>query len=90
MRIHYTTQFREDYKLALEQGREMALLDDILYKLENKENIEDEYMVYHLSSPSWLKGYCILYIQPDWVLLYKMDKKIDELSFTRTGDPSIT
>lgn len=80
----YSGQFRRDVKRAEKRGKDMAKLRNVLRLL-----IEDEPLPAHLHDhplkSNWL-GYRDLHIEPDWLLIYKVDET--SVHFERTGTHS--
>lgn len=72
MRIFkYSGRFKRDYKLCQKQGRDMNKLHAVLKILASGELIPAKYKDHALSG-NW-KGYRDLHIEPDWLLLYKLE-----------------
>ena len=82
----YPNQFKRDYKLAGRQGRNLALLHEIIEKLAEGGHIEAKYRNHRLSGS--MKGYRELHIQPDWLLIYQIREGEDELILLRMGSHS--
>ena len=70
--ILLTSKFKKDYKLAKKRHLDMQLLDDVIRKL---------------SRGNW-SGYHECHIQPNWLLIYKIDNNQLILTLTRTGTHS--
>ena len=81
-----TTQFKKDYKRAIKRGLEIELLEDVVTKLANGEPL-DEKNYDHALSGNWV-GHRECHIQPDWLLIYRIDDDILVLTLTRTGTHS--
>jgi mRNA interferase YafQ len=81
-----STQFKKDYELLVRQGKDISKLDSIIIDLANSVNLEDKYKIYQHSG--WQKLYRTLYIEPNWILIYKFDEAKGELALARTGDPA--
>lgn len=84
--IKLTSQFRRDYKRAMKQRRDIALLDDAIRLLAMGATLPDAYRDHPLSG-NW-KGHRECHIAPDWLLIYKIDNGILVLTLTRTGTHS--
>ena len=84
--IARTTQFKKDYKLAKKRGLEISLLKEVITKLANGETLPPEYHDHGLSG-NW-SGHRECYIQPDWLLIYRIEDDVLILSLTRTGTHS--
>lgn len=84
--IKNTTQFKKDYKLAKRRGLNLDLLKDIVTKLANGESLEAKYKDHPLSG-DWA-GHRECHIQPDWLLVYRIEYDVLVLTLTRTGTHS--
>ena len=80
----YTTQFKKDYKLQLKRHKDLSFLDKIITALVNEENLPDHNRDHRLQGEH--SEYRECHIEPNWLLIYKIDK--DEIYFVRTGTHS--
>ena len=80
----YTNSFAKDIKLAQKRGKNIDKLKKIIELLVNKEPIPQKYRDHNLVGNFIGRREC--HIEPDWLLLYKIDK--DEIIFERTGTHS--
>ena len=84
--VKLTTTFKKDYKMAMKRGRKLKLIDKVITTLALGENLPNENRDHDLHG-NW-KGYRECHIQPDWLLIYKIEKDILVLTLTRTGTHS--
>ena len=84
--IRNTSQFKQDFKLAKRRGLNIALLKDIVTKLANGEPLEARHKDHPLSG-NWI-GHRECHIQPDWLLIYRIEDDILVLTLARTGSHS--
>ena len=84
--IRNTSQFKKDFKLAKQRGLNIALLKDIVTKLANGEPLEARHKDHPLSG-NWI-GHRECHIQPDWLLIYRIEDDILVLTLARTGSHS--
>ena len=84
--VKLTTIFKKDYKLAMKRGRKLELLDKVITTLAMGESLPNENRDHDLQG-NW-KGYRECHIQPDWLLIYKIEKDVLVLTLTRTGTHS--
>ncbi|MGN1054529.1 MAG: type II toxin-antitoxin system YafQ family toxin [Erysipelotrichaceae bacterium] len=84
--IVWTTQFKKDYKLAMKRHLNIELLDDIIRSLSRGEVLSEKYKDHALTG-DW-GGYRECHIQPDWLLVYRIDNDVLVLTLTRTGTHS--
>ena len=82
----YTTQFKKDYKLAKRRGLNIKLLQEIVNKLASGETLDDSYKDHALTG-KWV-GHRECHIQPDWLLIYHINKNVLVLTLSRTGTHS--
>ena len=80
----YTNSFAKDIKLAQKRGKNVEKLKRIIELLVNKEPIPQKYRDHNLVGNFIGRREC--HIEPDWLLIYKIDK--DEIIFERTGTHS--
>ena len=79
-----TTQFRRDVKLAQKRGKDMSKLRAVVLLLLEGGALPQRYRDHSLSG-DW-KHHRDCHIEPDWLLLYKIDG--DDLYLVRTGTHS--
>ena len=84
--ILLTSKFKKDYKLAKKRHLDMQLLDDVIRKLSRGEQLEPQNND-HILTGNW-SGYHECHIQPNWLLIYKIDNNQLILTLTRTGTHS--
>ncbi len=80
LEIIWTTQFKKDYKLSLKRGLDITLLDECIRLLATGQQLPSRFLDHSLSG-KW-GGYRECHIQPDWLLVYRIELKnlIDVLS----------
>ena len=86
LEIIWTSQFKKDYKLAIKRHRDINLLDDIIRKLAKCEELPEKNKDHSLTG-NW-NGFRECHIQPDWLLIYKIENDILVLPLARTGTHS--
>lgn len=86
MRIIYSKQFKKDYKLAEKQKKGLCLLKHVIRKLANNESLEAKHYDHNLSG-RW-GSYRECHVQPDWILIYRINKKEKKLIIARLGTHS--
>lgn len=84
--IVWTTQFKKDYKLAMKRHMKIELLDDIIRLLAAGEELPQKNQDHSLNG-DWI-GHRECHIQPDWLLVYKIEDDILVLTLSRTGTHS--
>ena len=83
LNVKPTTQFRIDYKLAMKRGLKISLLEDIVSLLALGEPLPDKNKDHSLSG-DWV-GHRECHIQPDWLLVYRVEENVLVLTLVRTG-----
>lgn len=86
LKIQVSTKFRKDYKRIKKRGYNLSLLQDILDKLCAQEPLAPKYRDHALTG--LYKGFRECHIQPDWLLIYAVDKDKLILVASRTGTHS--
>lgn len=86
LKVVWTSRFKKDYKLAVKRRLNIKLLDDTIRMLASGKTLPEEYNDHQLTGN--LKNYHECHIQPDWLLMYRIEKDILVLSLQRTGTHS--
>ena len=81
-----SNQFRKDLKLARKRGLKIERLKEVVNILAEQKKLEDKYRDHGLSGE--YKGFRECHIEPDWLLVYRIDKDVLELFLFRTGSHS--
>lgn len=82
--VNYSSQFKKDIKLISKRGFNIRNLYMVMKSLENEEILNAKYHEHQLSGK--YNGYLECHIEPDWLLIYKINGQ--ELYFVRTGTHS--
>lgn len=80
--IIWTSQFKKDYKLAMKRHLDIDLLDDIIRKLANNEQLPEKNKDNALAG-NWA-GHREYHILPDWLLVYRIENNLLVLTLSRT------
>ena len=81
--IVWTTKFKKDYKLAIKRNLNIDLLDDIIRALSRGETLPEKNNDHELTG-DWM-GHRECHIQPDWLLIYRIEEDMLVLTLSRTG-----
>lgn len=81
-----TTQFRKDIKRAKKRGLNLKKLETILDTLLREEPLDEKHRDHALVG-NYL-GFRECHIEPDWLLVYAIDKGQLILTASRTGSHS--
>ena len=89
--IVWTTKFKKDYKLAIKRHMDINLLDinlldNIIRVLSRGEKLPDKHKDHELTG-DWV-GHRECHIQPDWLLIYRIEDDVLVLTMVRTGTHS--
>jgi mRNA interferase YafQ len=79
--IRQSTRFRRDVKRLRRQGADLSQLETVVATLIAQEPLDERYRDHALVG-NW-KGFRECHIQPDWLLIYRIES--DELQLARTG-----
>ncbi len=86
LELKQTSQFKKDLRRMVKRGAKMQLLDDVITMLREQKPLpaknEDHPLTGH-----WA-GHRDCHIQPDWLLIYRVDDNALVLTATRTGTHS--
>jgi mRNA interferase YafQ len=83
LRFKTTRQFEGDYRLMVKRGKDIEKLNTLMRQLVNQQPLESRYHDHALTDN--LKGHRDCHIEPDWLLLYRIDRDTQEVVFIRTG-----
>jgi mRNA interferase YafQ len=78
-----TRQFEGDYRLMVKRGKDIKKLKTIMHQLVNQQTLESRYHD-HIFRGN-LRGHRDCHIEPDWILIYRIDRDLQEITFVRTG-----
>ena len=88
LKIEYQGQFKRDYKLALKRGCNSELLTEVISILANEQELPEKYRDHSLTNSRNYKNVRECHIQPDWLLIYQINKDILTLKLLRSGSHS--
>lgn len=86
LEIVMSNRFKKDLKLAYRRGYDMALLDEVVGKLSRQETLPEKNRDHGLTGE--YAGFRECHIQPDWLLIYRVDGEELLLFLSRTGSHS--
>lgn len=84
--VEITSGFKHDFKVIKKRGYDLSLLFDVVDMLLKGEILPEKYKDHNLTGN--FKGYRECHIQPDWLLIYKIDNDKLILLLTSTGTHS--
>ena len=86
LKIVASKLFRKDLKLAVKRGLDVSKLKSVVDLLSHRKPLDERYKDHELSGV--FKGFRECHIEPDWLLLYRIDDDILKLFLCRTGTHS--
>lgn len=78
-----TKQFEKDFRRMIKRGKDMKKIENVMRKLVNEEILDRRHRDHKLISD--FEDFRECHIEPDWLLLYKINKKDNIIIFARTG-----
>lgn len=78
-----SNQFKKDLKLAKKRGLKIDNLRNVIETLAAEKSLDEKYRDHNLSGE--YKGFRECHIEPDWLLIYRIDRDVLELFLFRTG-----
>ena len=85
-RLLTTNHFDKDLKRAAKRGKDLTKIRSIMLSLAAGEGLEDKYKDHALIGNYSKRREC--HIEPDWLLIYKLDAGEMVIIFERTGSHS--
>ena len=86
LEIVLSNQFKKDLKLASKRGYKLELLEKIVDKIGKNIKLEDKHRDHALTGN--YVGFRECHIQPDWLLVYRIENDELILFLSRTGSHS--
>lgn len=81
-----SNKFRKDLKLAEKRGYEIKKIRDVIAALADGQQLDERYRDHTLTGN--YAGYRECHIQPDWLLIYRIQESELILLLSRTGTHS--
>lgn len=88
LKIEFGGQFKKDYKLAIKRGCNLKQLEVVITLLANEQPLPAKYRDHALVTSRNYKNVRECHIEPDWLLIYKVEKETLILQLIRTGTHS--
>jgi len=86
LKISFTNQYLKDLELMKRRNLPKSELDTVVKLLSEEKPLPSKYKDHPLKGN--FAGYRECHIRPNWLLMYKIDKKILTLVLVRTGSHS--
>lgn len=84
--IFYTVKIKRDLKLIRKRGYNISKFSEVVDILCSAQTLPEKYKDHPLSGN--YKGYRECHIEPDWLLIYKIENDTLILTLLRTGTHS--
>ena len=84
--IVLSNRFKKDLKLAAKRGYDIDLLDAVVTNLAERRPLAEKYRDHELTGN--YSGFRECHIQPDWLLVYRVEADELILFLSRTGTHS--
>ena len=88
LKPEFTGQFKKDYKLAIKRGCDPQKLSTVVELLCEEKPLPPAYRDHALTNSRNYKDMRECHIQPDWLLVYKIERDALILKLIRTGSHS--
>lgn len=89
LKPEFTGQFKKDYKLAVKRGCDPQKLSAVVELLCEEKTLPPVYRDHALTNSRNYKDMRECHIQPDWLLVYKIERDALILKLIRTGSQAI-
>lgn len=86
LEVRYTKKFNKDSKLIVKRGYNIQKLKNVILMLQRGEPLPQQYQDHALVGN--YVGYRECHIEPDWLLVYKIENDTLTLVLLRTGTHS--
>jgi mRNA interferase YafQ len=86
--VDYTSTFKKQYKKIKKQGKDLNKLSKIIERISNNEKLETKYNNHNLINNKIYKNCKECHIEPDWLLIYKIESDNLILLLVTTGSHS--
>ena len=86
--VDFTKNFKKEYKRVMKQGKDISKLNIVISKIASGEMLEEKYKDHKLYDNKKFKNCRECHIEPDWVLVYKIDDMQLILLLVETGSHS--
>ena len=87
-KVDYTTEFKKDYKKIKKQNKNIEKLKTIIEQLASGNKLEEKYKDHKLNDNKRFKDCRECYIEPDWLLVYRINNNQLILLLVETGTHS--
>ena len=86
--VRNSSTFNKDLKKVYKQGKDLDKLKRIIIDLANGDILDEKYKDHELSDSKHYKNCRECHIEPDWLLVYRIDNNELILLLIKTGSHS--
>ena len=86
--VQYTSRFKKEFKKVLKQGKDENLFLEVLNSIANGKELAEKNKNHKLINDKTFKECYECHIQPDWLLVYKVQDNELVLLLFATGSHS--
>ena len=83
LRVNPSNRFLKDLKKAAKRGKSIDKTQKIVDSIQSRVPLEKKYKDHALTG-NWI-GHRECHIEPDWLLIYRIDRPSNTLVLVRTG-----
>ena len=88
LKVEFESRFKKDYKRCLKRGLKNDDFKTVLEYLVREEELPSKYRDHILINTKEFHNVRECHINPDWLLIYRVEKEILTLKLIRTGSHS--
>ena len=86
--VKTTTRFNKELKKIYKQNKNIEKLIEVVEKLANNQELDTQYKNHKLINDKYFKDCSECHIEPDWLLIYKIENSELILLLFATGSHS--
>ena len=86
LQIYFSNKFKKDYKRMIKRNANKEDFEFVVNELRNQRPLDDKYCDRSLEGE--YKGFRECHINPDWLLIYRVENNELTLVLSRTGTHS--
>lgn len=83
-----TSRFKNELKLIVRRNKDLKKIREVVNRLANNEKLEERYKDHQLINNQRFKDCRECHIEPDWLLVYRINNKNLILLLVETGSHS--
>lgn len=87
-KVDYTSDFKKEYKKIKKQGKNLNKIKTVIEQLACGNTLESQYKDHKLNDNRRFKDCRECHIEPDWLLVYRIDNNELILLLVETGSHS--